>query len=46
VAFARLAVQDPVGGATMLVVVAALVGVLSLVPAARIRPRASVHSDQ
>lgn len=38
VLFAGLASRDPVGGATILVVVAALVGVLSLVPAARLRP--------
>jgi Arabinose efflux permease len=38
VLFAGLASRNPVGGATLLVAAAALVGVFSLVPAARLRP--------
>ena len=45
VLFAGLAARNPVGGATTLVLTAALVGVFSLVPAARLRPLPSVHSD-
>ena len=37
VAFAGFAYQDPVTGATLLVIAAALVGALALVPASRLR---------
>jgi hypothetical protein len=38
VVFASLAGRDPVAGATMLVVAAALIGLLAVVPASRLRP--------
>jgi MFS family permease len=44
VVFAGFASRNPVGGATLLVVAAALAGVLAFGPASRLRPRPSVPS--